>query len=106
MIRLENLCWIAMSAVVLLTVRAQAQVDWGPLLDGKGTQPKVEAAPQHPEAPPPTPVPRPLVHDTGRVRVTPVHVRHSATPHPRRHVPRIGAEDEPEYPAAPRGRQY
>ena len=106
MIRLLRLCCIAMIAIVFLAVSGQAQVDWGPLLGEKGSQPTVEEAPPHPEVPAPTPVPRPLVRDAGHVRATPPRVRRSATPRPRRHVPRLDAGDEREYPAAPSGRQH
>jgi len=106
MIRLERLCCIAMSAVALFAAPAQAQVDWGPLLDGKGSQPRIEEAPPHPEAPTPTPVPRPVARDTGHVRSVPTHARRSATPRLRRHVPRLDAGDEREYPAVPSGRPH
>jgi hypothetical protein len=105
MIRLGRLCCIAMAAVVLLAAGGEAQVDWGPLLGEKGSQPNVEA-PQHPAVPTPTMVPRPLTRDTGHGRATPMRARRSATPRPRRHVPRLDAGDEREYPAAPSGRQH
>lgn len=105
MIRLERLFCFVLSVVVLLAAGAQAQVDWGPLLDGKGSQPKVEEVPEHPEALAPT-APRPLARDTGHVRATPLHVRRLATPRPRWHVPRLDVEDEREYPAAPSGRPH
>ena len=105
MIRLVRPCCIAMSAVVLLAASGQAQVDWGPLLGEKESQPRVEAAP-HPEVPVPTPVPRPLVSETGHVRPTPMRVRRPAPPRPHRHVPRLDLEDVREYPAAPSGRPH
>jgi len=105
MLRLVRLCCIAMSTVVFLAAGGRAQVDWGPLLGEKGSQPKVEEAPHQPEVPAPTPVPRPIVRDTGQARATPMHRRRLATPRPRRRLPRLDAGDEREYPAAPSGRQ-